>query len=111
MRSWIDQLIVQGYLEIRDKEGLPLLRMTEAGQALYRDEGTVRLGRFEESPRAAKAKRGGKASGKAEGAELFERLRVLRRLIAEQLHVPPYVVFSDATLRDLVLVRPRDADQ
>jgi ATP-dependent DNA helicase RecQ len=118
VRSWIDQLVIQGYLEIRDKEGFPLLAMTEAGRTLCQEEGPVRLGRFEERPRAGKAKTSGKATRAAheetlgvEGAALFERLRVLRRLIAERLHVPPYVVFSDATLRDLVLVRPRAADQ
>jgi len=118
VRSWIDQLVIQGYLEIRDKEGFPLLAMTDAGRTLCQEEGPVRLGRFEERPRAGKAKSSAKAARAAqeeslgaEGAQLFERLRALRRLIAEKLHVPPYVVFSDATLRDLVLVCPRDADQ
>jgi ATP-dependent DNA helicase RecQ len=46
-----------------------------------------------------------------ESAAIFERLRVLRRLVAERLHVPPYVVFSDATLRDLVAMHPRDPEQ
>jgi len=118
VRSWIDQLVVQGYLEIREKEGLPLLAMTESGRALCSEEGPVRLGRFAERPRAVKAKTSGKAARAAqeeslgaEGSALFERLRALRRLIAERQGVPPYVVFSDATLRDLVLVRPRDEGQ
>jgi ATP-dependent DNA helicase RecQ len=118
VRSWIDQLVIQGYLEIRDKDGFPLLAMTEAGRTLCQEEAPVRLGRFEERPRAGKAKGSGKAARAAHeetlgaaGTVLFERLRTLRRLIAERLHVPPYVVFSDATLRDLVLVRPLDADQ
>lgn len=37
---------------------------------------------------------------------LFETLRALRKSIAEELEVPPYVVFSDATLRDLARHRP-----
>jgi ATP-dependent DNA helicase RecQ len=118
VRSWIDQLVIQGYLEIRDKDGFPLLAMTESGRTLCQEEGPVRLGRFEERPRSAKAKGSSKAARAAHeeslgaaGTVLFERLRALRRLIAERLHVPPYVVFSDATLRDLVLVRPLDADQ
>jgi ATP-dependent DNA helicase RecQ len=41
-------------------------------------------------------------------AELFERLRVLRREIAQGEGVPPYVVFSDATLREMARLRPRD---
>ncbi|MBI5242181.1 MAG: hypothetical protein HY922_00695 [Elusimicrobia bacterium] len=44
VRSWVDQLIVQGFLEVTEEREYPLLRITEAGKALCRDEGTVRLG-------------------------------------------------------------------
>ena len=37
---------------------------------------------------------------------LFEHLRALRREVAQEREVPPYVVFSDATLRELAAVRP-----
>jgi ATP-dependent DNA helicase RecQ len=37
---------------------------------------------------------------------LFERLRSLRRSIAEERGVPPYVIFSDASLRDMVRLHP-----
>ncbi len=37
---------------------------------------------------------------------LFENLRNLRRDIAQQRNVPAYVLFSDATLRDMARVRP-----
>jgi ATP-dependent DNA helicase RecQ len=118
VRSWIDQLVVQGFLEIRDKEGLPLLAMTEAGRELCRSDGPVRLGRFAGRPAAARSRaaakpgRGAQAEElDAEGAALFERLRALRRLIAQRQGVPPYVVFSDATLRDLAQLHPRDESE
>ncbi|HXH23313.1 MAG TPA: ATP-dependent DNA helicase RecQ, partial [Dehalococcoidia bacterium] len=38
--------------------------------------------------------------------DLFEQLRLLRRKIAEERDVPAYVVFSDATLREIARVRP-----
>ena len=38
--------------------------------------------------------------------ELFERLRVWRRAEAEHRGVPPYVIFSDKTLREIARVRP-----
>ena len=38
--------------------------------------------------------------------EAFEALRALRKTIAAERGVPSYVVFSDATLRELVKVRP-----
>ena len=42
--------------------------------------------------------------------ELFERLRALRRTIAEERGVPPYLVFSDASLRDMARLRPLTLD-
>ena len=43
--------------------------------------------------------------------ELFDHLRHLRKEIATREHVPPYVVFSDATLRDMCKVLPENLDQ
>jgi ATP-dependent DNA helicase RecQ len=37
---------------------------------------------------------------------LFEALRALRREVAEERRVPAYVLFSDATLRDMARLRP-----
>ncbi len=39
--------------------------------------------------------------------ELFDRLRVLRREIARENEVPPYIVFDDKTLRQIAVHRPR----
>ncbi len=43
--------------------------------------------------------------------ELFERLRVLRKEIAKEHGLPPYVVFSDKTLRELALHRPTNREE
>jgi ATP-dependent DNA helicase RecQ len=37
---------------------------------------------------------------------LFDEMRKLRRQLADERGVPPYVIFSDATLRDLARMRP-----
>jgi ATP-dependent DNA helicase RecQ len=42
---------------------------------------------------------------------LFERLRSLRRRIADELGVPPYIVFSDRSLREMSAAKPRTPDQ
>jgi ATP-dependent DNA helicase RecQ len=44
-------------------------------------------------------------------AALFEALRALRRTIAEERGVPPYLIFSDASLRDMASVRPVTLEQ
>ena len=38
---------------------------------------------------------------------LFEALRSLRRSIADERGVPPYLIFSDASLRDMARLKPR----
>jgi ATP-dependent DNA helicase RecQ len=121
VRSWVDQLIVQGHLEIVEKDRLPILRFTEAGRALCAGEGAVRLGRFEERAGTQRGRGRGAAgaAGRGGGAEagltaeeeaLFQRLRALRRRLADGQGVPPYVVFSDAALREMALRRPRDEE-
>jgi len=47
----------------------------------------------------------------AADAELFERLRAHRLQVARDEGVPPYVVASDRTLRDLCRLRPRDRSE
>ena len=43
--------------------------------------------------------------------ELFERLRVLRKRIADRMGKPPYGVFSDAALRDMCARLPRTDEE
>ncbi|MBI4803240.1 MAG: RecQ family ATP-dependent DNA helicase [Elusimicrobia bacterium] len=114
VRSWIDQLIVQDFLEIVDDRLYPLLRITAAGRALCRDEGSVRLG-VPVPPRAgAKSKKKVKKAGRTlaavlrtEDEELFERLRTLRRSIADKAGIPPYVIFHDSVLIEMAASKPQ----
>jgi ATP-dependent DNA helicase RecQ len=114
VRSWIDQLIVQGFLEVVEEREYPLLRITEAGKALCRDVETVRLG-VPASP-AMSGKKKPKSLGRgispdlSPDEELFDRLRRLRRLISEKLGVPPYVVFHDSALIEMAAIKPRTLD-
>jgi ATP-dependent DNA helicase RecQ len=114
LRSWVDQLIVQGFLEVTEERMYPLLRITEAGKALCRDEGTVRLGvpvpasaSGRGKKRKSKALRKSLASNLPTDEALFERLRKLRRSIAETLGIPPYVVFHDSTLVEMAALKPK----
>lgn len=46
-----------------------------------------------------------------EDEALFQRLRALRKRLADEASVPPYVVFSDATLRAMVRRHPQSLDE
>ena len=56
-------------------------------------------------PKREKRRRG---SDEAADDPLFEALRVRRRDLAREAGVPPYVIFHDATLREMAALRPRD---
>ena len=53
---------------------------------------------------------GGRGSDIACDEDLFEKLRGLRKSLADKKGVPPYIVFGDATLRLMALHKPQDAE-
>ena len=108
VRTWIDQLVHQSFLEKHGEYNV--LKLTAAGWQVLRGEVTPQLLK----PAKQKSKREARASIESwEGVdrELFERLRTYRRIQAEARAVPPYVVFSDATLRDLARRLPTNHDE
>jgi ATP-dependent DNA helicase RecQ len=116
VRAWIDQLLADGLLARSDDE-YPTLTLTERGRATLRGE--------EPAPPLSSAARlratAADSTGAGERAQpeapatdagaydrvLFDALRGLRRRIADERRVPPYLIFSDASLRDMARLRPR----
>jgi len=104
----IHQLLDHGLLA-RSPGDRPILSLTSEGVALMRGAGDVVLRR---PTVARKAKRAAVETRSWDGVDraLFDRLRELRRRLALERGVPPYVVFDDNTLRELSRVRPSDAE-
>jgi ATP-dependent DNA helicase RecQ len=105
LTNTIYQLLDNGLLE-RSADERPVLKLTAASRRVLRGERTVQL--LQPKQRVAKTSFDEKSW---EGVDrgLFESLRTLRREIADQRSVPAYVLFSDATLRDMARVRPGSA--
>ncbi|HAH32710.1 MAG TPA: DNA helicase RecQ [Elusimicrobia bacterium] len=114
VRSWIDQLIVQDFLEVTEEGEYPLLRITEAGRGLCNGRGAVRLGMpvpaRVKGRKKAKALKGKAACGLGVDQELFERLRSLRRALADKAGIPPYVIFHDSVLIEMSASKPETLD-
>jgi ATP-dependent DNA helicase RecQ len=106
VRDWVGQLIGQDYLQ---KWGeYSVLRVTEKGWRVLRGQETPRLLKpAERRPEPARAMRD---SWEGVDRDLFETLRNLRRQIAVEKNVPPYVVFGDVALRDMARRRPSTAE-
>jgi ATP-dependent DNA helicase RecQ len=58
------------------------------------------------APRRERRQRRERGGANPLGDPLFEALRALRRELAQEAGVPPYVIFHDATLREMALARP-----
>jgi ATP-dependent DNA helicase RecQ len=106
--QWIEQLTGQGYL---CKEGeYNTVRVTDVGRTLLRGETSPTLLQPSKSSRAQSASSDSE-SWDGVDRELFDSLRQLRRGLAAEHGVPAYIVFSDATLRDMARQQPTTAEK
>ena len=104
--SIVRQLVHRGYL-LQDIANYSVLKLTAKARPLLRGEETIELGRPRVRERARKKKtpRSAVGLGAAE-MPLFETLRALRKRLADEQGVPPYVIFGDATLVQMSQDRP-----
>jgi ATP-dependent DNA helicase RecQ len=109
--SVIRQLIHGGYLR-QDITEYSVLKLTPAAGPLLRGERTVELAVHRDAARARPAKQARlTADGRAVDDALFERLRALRKRLADAHGVPAYVVFADATLAAMAALRPTNREE
>lgn len=99
------------------------VELTAAGLAALKRRETIWLTKIEPArPRAGKSRRKKNGSGVSRlqpqsvcetefDDGLFKRLRKLRRKIADERNVPAYIIFSDATLREMARQLPRTREQ
>ncbi|MDB5235533.1 MAG: ATP-dependent helicase RecQ, partial [Hymenobacter sp.] len=108
--SYVHQMLNDGLFYIAYEEGYAL-KITERGHQVLKGQLTLPLKKFQPSEKAEKPTRASKKAttvttiGTPE-AQLFDKLRKLRKSIADEQGVPPYVVFSDATLQEMAAERP-----
>jgi ATP-dependent DNA helicase RecQ len=98
-----------GYLRQRAADKFNVLEITEAGLAALRERKQITLTTPMVAPAAPeKAPRAGEI---ACDEELFERLRQLRKKLADERNVPAYIVFSDVALRQMARYYPVSDEQ
>jgi ATP-dependent DNA helicase RecQ len=109
-RGVVRQLLAQGLLAVEGDYGA--LVLTAASAEVLRGDRRVPMRREPERVRPARAAKAA-GSGRSVAAELpdaavsvFERLRAWRAATAKEQGVPAYVVFHDATLREIATVLP-----
>lgn len=100
VRNWIDQLVSHGFLRAVGEYNC--LEVTDTGRLLLKGDLVPTLLRTKDELQGQTA--GDLWAGVDRG--LFEELRSMRTRLAVLKHVPPYIIFGDATLRELAKHRP-----
>jgi ATP-dependent DNA helicase RecQ len=110
LNEWRDvarALLHQG-LMTQSQDGYAVLSLNEASWQVLRGERTVQVG---ESVKPARGRRAAKSVATGGDDALFEALRVLRKRLADEAGMPPYIVFNDASLRDMAQRQPRTLEE
>jgi ATP-dependent DNA helicase RecQ len=113
-RGVVRQLLAQSLLAVEGDYGT--LVLTDASAEVLGRKREVLLRREPERVRAARPARAAKTAAAvvdmpAEAAPVFERLRVWRAATAKEQGVPAYVVFHDATLRQIATLSPGSLEE
>ena len=104
-RTLFRQLVARGLADV-DLDGYGGLRLTERCRPLLRGEVGLQLRRdlVSKLPKAAASK--ASQLVRSDQREQWEALRSLRRKLAEEHSVPPYVIFPDSTLLEMLRQQP-----
>ncbi len=115
VRDVLNQMTTDGFLTVSEGR-LPVVHFGPRAAVTASGDFHYEIKRVERPAavggRIGQAKRSGQTLGSDASMDtevdepLFERLRVLRRDIAREIGKPPYIVFSDKTLRDMTRIRP-----
>lgn len=99
IKDLINQLIAEDYLALLGGE-YPVVKIRSKAVEVLKEHRTVR-GKIVKTTLVEER----------EADPLFERLRSLRKTIAERENVPPYIIFSDSTLREMSRRRPAQKEE
>jgi len=109
-RSVYRQLVAAGLLTV-EMAGHGGLQLTEKSRPVLRGEQPVHFRKDPEKTARLRSRSGAAAPGidlqDEDAKALWDALRALRRTLAQEHEVPPYVIFHDATLQEIVRYRPR----
>lgn len=111
LRQAMDHLLLNDYLAQTDDRYSVLRLGPKAGPVLARKEQVIMKAAKERENGAAKAAKTRRRDYDVENPQLFEALRSLRTKIARIQSVPPYVVFTDKTLREMCARIPKTRDE
>jgi ATP-dependent DNA helicase RecQ len=108
-RSVFRQLVARGYMSV-DMERYGALRLEEKCRPLLRGEESIEL-RKDIKLKTAKTRKPKVELANDADVDLFEALRACRKQFADELNVPPYMIFHDSTLQEMCVSKPRNMEE
>ncbi len=112
--SFIKQMAIFGLLD-KDIENYGVLRLSDAGKAFLKESFPVTFYKdhdYEKEAEPTENDDEGVALGaKAYDDALFEILKTLRKKIAKEKNLPPYVIFQDPSLEEMATTYPTTQDE
>ncbi len=120
-RGIFRQLVAMGLLQV-DMEGFGGLSLTETSRAVLKGERNITLRQEQDAPKRSRqtraVDRAGISDTKKNSVEiseidepLWQALRAARMAIAKEQGVPPYVIFHDATLLEILRSKPQTTSE
>ena len=110
VHEMVNFLVSENYLHLENSD-YPVLSFTERTMPFLRSATPLIMRRTEERNQKAERLKKRAKSVEIVRSELFEELRALRRAIAAEEGVPPYVVFTDKTLSAICDMLPADEEE
>ena len=108
-RSVFRQLVARGYMSV-DLERYGALRLEEKCRPLLRGDESIQL-RKDSKLKISKPRHAKVEFANDSEMDLFEALRACRKRYADDLGVPPYMIFHDSTLQEMALLKPATLDE
>lgn len=102
VKEFLHQLVMLGFLDV-SSDKYAILQLNAASYEILKGQRTALL------PVTRIEKK--KAAAPSGDERLFEALRSVRRTLAARDHIPPYMVFSDATLREMCALQPKTLEE
>ena len=98
LRDFINMLISHGYITLEEGT-FPLVRLNNLSVKVLKGQQTVKFKELSVSKKIENSN------------DLFEILKAIRKDIAQQLNVPPYIIFGDSTLKDMSIHCPNTKEK
>ena len=112
-KAWqsLGRALLQQEMIMESQDGYPVLSLTEKSIQVLKGELHVQVPQLDPTPLSTPEVSLKRALVSEPDQDLFQHLRSLRRTLADQRSVPPFMIFSDRTLTEMAQQKPQTSEQ